>query len=73
MIEDFNNIQIKKNNDSQNLMEYNRRLDNLDNHENDPKCKFYMKNTITKEKILLENSIKLLTNNIVEYDKQKKI
>ena len=55
-----------------NLIEYNTRLNNLDNHEYDPKCKFCMKNTITKEKILLENSIKLLTNNIVEYDKQIK-
>jgi DNA repair exonuclease SbcCD ATPase subunit len=72
----FNNelieVQNKKQKDNDDLEEYKERLDNLGEHEYDIDCIYCMKNGITKEKILLENSIKLLSNNIVDYDKKIK-
>ena len=66
--DELNNIENQKEKETQDLIAYQNRLDNLGEHEFDPKCKFCMKNTITKEKILLENSITLLNNNIKNYN-----
>ena len=67
-------IKDKKEKNQDELEDYKSRLDNLGEHEFDPKCKFCMKNSITKEKLLLENSIQLMTNNIKDCDmKIKKI
>jgi len=61
-------IKEKKEKNQEELEDYQSRLDNLGEHEFDPRCKFCMKNSVTKEKILLENSIQLMTNNIKECD-----
>jgi hypothetical protein len=66
--EQLKNIENKKIKDIQDLEGYSQRLNNLEEHEYNPKCKFCMKNSMTKEKILLEKSIELLQNNINNYD-----
>lgn len=70
--DELNNIENKKDKDTEDLELYQQRLDNLGEHEFDPECKFCMKNTVTKEKILLENSITLLNNNIKDYNQKIK-
>lgn len=66
--EQLKNIENKKIKDIQDLEDYSQRLNNLEEHEYNPKCKFCMKNSMTKEKLLLEKSIELLQNNIKNND-----
>ena len=72
--DDLELVKDKKKKNQNELEDYQSRLDNLGEHEFDTNCKFCMKNSITKEKLLLENSIQLMTKNIKECDvKIKKI
>lgn len=70
---EFDEIKNKKNKDMDELNDYKERLDNFTEHEYDPKCKYCMKNSITKEKLSLENSIELYEARISSYDKKLKI
>lgn len=47
------------------LQDYNEKMEeNLQNHEYDPECEYCMKNTITKEKIFINNKIKKMNDQV---------
>jgi len=64
--DELEKLKNKRENYTEDLEEYQTRLDNIESHEYNPECKYCMKNSVTKEKISLENKIEELSSLLKE-------